>query len=243
MLSIENLDEFTNQYQTVPKNVVREYFQHLFLSYLYRLPGSEKLLFKGGTALRLVFQSPRFSEDLDFTGVNITQVEVEELFTNTLADIEKTSISVEIQEGKPTTGGYLGIATFQAYGMKIDIQIEVSLRRGKDSTGIRTVIQSDYLPPYSVVHLPKEEIIKGKIQALINRHKPRDFYDYFFLLSGNYSLVKEKANLVQVLALLKKSKINFRDEIKEFLPASHNMHLRDFKKVLEQKILDFLGKK
>jgi len=123
MLNIENLEEFTNRYQTDPDNVVREYCQHLFLSYLYQLSGSERLLFKGGTALRVVFGSPRFSEDLDFTGINITQNEVEDLFTNTLVNIEKASIQVELEEGKPTTGGYLGIAKFFVYGRKINIQI------------------------------------------------------------------------------------------------------------------------
>ena len=38
----------------------------------------------------------------------------------------------------------------------------------------------------------------------------------------------------------KESKLDFRRELREFLPASHLMHLRDFKKVLEQKILGFI---
>ena len=49
----------------------------IFLSYLYQEPGSEKLLFKGGTALRIVFKSPRFSEDLDFSGFNFKHAEIE----------------------------------------------------------------------------------------------------------------------------------------------------------------------
>lgn len=239
MLSIENLEEFTSRYQTDRENVVREYCQHLFLSYLYQLPGSERLLFKGGTALRIVFRSPRFSEDLDFTGINITQYEVEALFTDTLSNIEKTTIPVEIQEGKPTTGGYLGIATFHVYAMRINIQIEVSLRRGKAFTGALSIIQSEYLPQYSIVHLPIEDIIHGKLAALIARHKPRDFYDYFFLLSGNYPLVKERAYLDKALQLLKESKIDFRLEIKNLLPRSHAMHLKDFRKMLEQKIVSY----
>ena len=221
------------------ENIVREYCQHLFLSYLYQQPGSERLLFKGGTALRIVFKSPRFSEDLDFTGVNITQDEVEEVFTNTLADIENTGIHVELEEGKTTTGGYLGIATFHAYGQKAKIQIEVSLRASKGLRGIRSLTENDYIPVYTLVHLPKEEIMKGKMQALINRHKPRDFYDYFFLLSGNYPLVKEKKNLAQTYKLLQETKYNFRNELRELLPASHVMYLRDSKKNLEQKILSF----
>ncbi len=243
MLTRDNLLKFTDQTQTKLKNVVREYCQHLFLSYFYQLPNSELLLFKGGTALRIIFQSPRFSEDLDFTGVKITPHKVEELFVDTLANIEKTGIRVSLKEGKYTAGGYLGIFEFNAYDKITEIYFEVSLRNNTPMRGVRTLIENDYIQPYTLIHMPKEEIIKGKMQALINRHKPRDFYDYFFLLSGNYPLVKEKDNLVLVLALLKESKINFRDEIKELLPASHSMHLRDFKKVLEQKILDFLGEK
>ncbi len=241
MLTRANLEQFTKQAQTKLENVVREYCQHLFLSYLYQQPRSEKLLFKGGTALRIIFHSPRYSEDLDFTGVSITQRGVEEIFTNTLVDIENTGIRVELEEGKPTTGGYLGIIEFDIYDKKIEIFFEVSLRNGKRVAGVRQFIENDYIQPYTLVSLPKEEIVKGKMQAFINRQKPRDFYDYFFLLSGNYPVVKEKDNLSQALKLLKKSKLDFRRELREFLPVSHLMHLRNFKKILEQKILSFGG--
>ncbi|MBI4600182.1 nucleotidyl transferase AbiEii/AbiGii toxin family protein [Candidatus Uhrbacteria bacterium] len=243
MLNIRNLEKFTNQTQTSIQNVVREYCQHLFLSFLYQQAGSEKLLFKGGTALRIIFHSPRFSEDLDFTGANITQEGVEEIFIATLSNIEHTGIRVELIEGKPTTGGYIGIATFFAYEKAIPIQIEVSLRKSKSAPGTRTLIENDYVPAYTLVHLSQEEIIQGKMEALINRQKPRDFYDYFFLLCGNYPLVKEKENLISVLTLLRKTKINFRGELREFLPASHAMHLKDFSSILEQKIVSFLGAK
>jgi predicted nucleotidyltransferase component of viral defense system len=240
MLSIKNLEKFTNQSQTSIENIVREYCQHLFLSYLYKQPGSERILFKGGTALRIIFHSPRHSEDLDFTGVNIRQSEVEEIFVNTLSDLENTGIKVEIEEGKPTTGGYLGIAKFYAYGKTIIVQIEVSLRSGKKAGVTSALIENEYIPAYTLVHLPQDEIIKGKLEALFNRRKPRDFYDYFFLLSGNYPLVKEKENLKTVLKLIKETKIDFKGELKRFLPKSHVTNLRDFKKILEKKIQTFL---
>ena len=240
MLNIENLEKFTKQAQTSLENVVREYCQHLFLSYLYRQSEAEKLLFNGGTALRIVLGSPRFSEDLDFTGSHISQHIVEELFTNTLADIEKTGMSVELIEGKKTSGGYLGIAVFYPYDRKIHVQIEVSLRNGKGGTGVVAVIQSDYAPTYSLIHLPVDAIIKGKMEALRARHKPRDFYDYFFLLSGNYPSVRDKKYLTDTLKLLTETKIDFRAELRRFLPASQALHLRNFKKILEQRIISFL---
>ncbi len=240
MLNIENLEKFTKQAQTSLENVVREYCEHLFLSYLYKESGSEKLLFKGGTALRIVFRSPRYSEDLDFTGSNITQREIEEIFANTLVNIEQTGIHVDLSEGKSTSGGYLGRALFHLYNLKIPVQIEISLRHGKDYQGTTTLIENDYVTAYSLVHLSKEKIVQGKIQALLSRHKPRDFYDYYFLLSGNYPMVKEKTTLQTVLKLLNDSDINFSSELKRFLPAGHSMHLRNFKKILQDKISSYL---
>ncbi len=241
MLNINNLEKFIKQAQTNTENVIREYCQHLFLSNLYQRRGSEKLLFKGGTALQMVFHSPRFSEDLDFTGANITSREIEAIFTDTLASIEQTGIPVDLVESKNTTGGHLGIAVFNVYDKKILIQIEISLRHNRNIRGVRVLIENDYVPAYTLVHLPMKELILGKTQALLSRHKPRDFYDYFFLLSGNYPVVKDRKNLELVLKSLRKSKINFRAELKKFLPASHSLHLKDFKRILEKKILNFLG--
>jgi len=99
---------------------------------------------------------------------------------------------------------------------------------------------SDYIPAYTLVHLSLDDIILGKIEALADRHKPRDFYDYFFLLSGDYPAARTKENLKKVLKLLRQENTNFQMELKKFLPASHAMHLRDFKKVLEEKILGYL---
>jgi predicted nucleotidyltransferase component of viral defense system len=242
MLSIENLEQFAKVKQTDVENVAREYFQHLFLSFLYQQPGSENLLFKGGTALRIILQSPRFSEDLDFTGIHITIRGIEDLFAAALSGIEKTGINVEIVESKKTTGGYLGTAKFLSYGKSISIQIEVSLRNGKMPKGTLTLIHSDYLPPYTVVHLPVKDIVAEKISAITHRHKARDFYDYFFLLAGNYPQTREAKNIKMVLKLLAESKLNFGAELKKFLPASHAMQMRNFKKILERKILNYVGK-
>ncbi len=240
MLNRENLEKFTKLYQTDIENVAREYCQHLFLSFLYRQPDSERLLFKGGTALRIILGSPRFSEDLDFTGTGIIQKMVDELFANTLSEIERTGIKVDITEAKETAGGYLGIAAFFLHNFKIRIQIEVSLRKGEHLKGTRALVHSDYLPAYTVVYLSVEDIINGKLQALFARAKPRDFYDYYFLLSRNSPIVKEKKNLETVLKLLQSSNINFKTELKKLLPVSHQLILKDFKKLLTQEIKKYL---
>src|SRR3990167_1867232 len=47
-------------------NFVREYIQYLVLSLIYNQKNLKSLIFKGGSCLRVCFDMPRLSEDLDF---------------------------------------------------------------------------------------------------------------------------------------------------------------------------------
>jgi len=242
MLSILSLEKYTKQFQTSIDNIVREYCQHLFLSYFYQEPSSEKLLFKGGTALRIILESPRFSEDLDFSAFNIKHPEIEKIIANTLTNIEKSGLLVDIEESKKTSGGYLAIIIFKLENYVSKIQIEISLRSGKKISGTRSIIHNSFTPAYTLVHLNMEDLIGEKIEALLNRKKPRDFFDYYYLLTGNYAIAKEKSNLKKVLSVLEKSKIDFRSELRRFLPVSQAQHMKDFKNLLIDKINNYILK-
>ena len=242
MLSLENLKEFTKKFQTIEKNIVREYAQHLFLSSLYKLPEAEKLLFKGGTALRFIYGSPRFSEDLDFTGENIYHHQIiDNLFINALSEIEKQGIKIDFKEAKPTTGGYLGIIHYEIYDFTEDMKFEISLRRSKKLSKEITTIANDYAPAYTIVSVPGAEIVEGKTEALLKRKKPRDYYDIYFLLRHpQLHKFVEKTRLKEVMKNLEKERINFKQELSVLLPASHQLILKDFKKTLIQEIKRYL---
>lgn len=242
MLSLESLREFTRKYQTKETNVFREYIQHLFLSSLYLLPGSEKLLFKGGTALRIIYQSPRFSEDIDFTGQNIyTTAIIDELFISAMAQVEKLGIKIGFQEAKPTTGGYLGIIHYELYYFKADMNFEVSLRKGREIKKELTNIIGGYLQDYKTWHLSAQEIVKGKIAAVIDRQKPRDYYDlYFILRHPELNKCLNKKILPKIKENLLKSYINFKKELSVLLPISHHMLLKDFKNILLKEMIKYI---
>ena len=91
-----------------------------------------------------------------------------------------------------------------------------------------------------MVQLLTEYLISQKIEALVDRKKPRDFFDYYYLLSGNYAVAKNKNNLQKILVLLKESKIDFRSELRRFLPVSQARHMKDFRKILIDKINNYL---
>jgi len=242
MLSQDSLKEFTKKFQTIEKNIIREYIQHLFLSSLYKIKSSERLFFKGGTALKIIYGSPRFSEDLDFDGQNIYQYElIDNLFIETISEIEKSGIEIGLKEAKPTTGGYLGIISYNLYDISEEMKFEISLRSGRKADYEITTVVSDYLPSYSVVHSPAMKIVAGKIEALLSRGKPRDYYDFYFIL--RHPALHEFINNNQLKTIeqnLNKTQINFKKELSVLLPASHQMILKDFKKTLIREIKKYL---
>ena len=97
MLTKERLLIVQNKYQTFKENVYREYAQHLFLSSLYQVKNSNKILFKGGTAYRIAYKSPRFSEDLDFSACQIGKKEIEEIILSALENLSNMNNSLKIK--------------------------------------------------------------------------------------------------------------------------------------------------
>lgn len=242
MIGSEEIKRLSIKFQTNTLNIAREYVQHCFLSEFYKLKNSDRLLFKGGTALRLIYQSPRFSEDLDFTGVNnVTYFEIENLLTDTLANLSAWGFGVELTEAKKTTGGYLAKMEFSFSGFKILIKIEVSFRvRKQKSKGVISRIKNEYIPYYDVCQLSPEEIINGKLAALLSRAKARDWYDLYFFLHNQMLDTNHKKSLHEILEKLKKSKTDFKKELKIFLPQSYQMILKDFKSNLITEIEKFI---
>lgn len=240
MISIEVLKELAVRHQTTELNATREYFQHLFLSYFYQQPLSGAIYFKGGTALRIIYGSPRFSEDLDFSAPGLNIKDLEQAILLTLDAVEKENIKVSLKEAKLTSGGYLAHVVFEAAGFQpVVIMLEISFRKS-DLKGEVATIASDYTPPYTINGLASDLLIDEKIKALLFRKKPRDFYDLYFVLRSNLLPFTKKVVLKEALQVLKKSKINFENELKVFLPKSHWAVIRDFKSVLEKEIQKFL---
>lgn len=179
MLSIDTIKEISIKFQTAEINIIREYFQHLFLQYLYQREDAEKIFFKGGTALRFVYNSPRFSEGLDFS-CSLTQYKLKNLITETVEKISSEYFRVSIEELKPTSGGYFGILSTEIYNYSVKIELNISLRDEKPK-GEPVLISSPLVLPYTLIILNEEELIKEKINALLTRAKPRDYFDLYFI--------------------------------------------------------------
>ena len=241
MISQKAIQQFSDKYQTSELNVRREYFQHLFLSLFYQQEKMDNVYFKGGTALRLLYNSPRFSEDLDFDSPTGDVRAIEDAVIATLTKAQQDGIQTELDEAKETSGGYLSVMRFIADDETVPIRIEISFRE-KTKQGTAFVVTSELFPDYTIMQLKQEQLVSGKINALLSRKKPRDFYDFYFLLRHN--MIPEGTNkkklFQSVLEALHTSEPSFNTELKNFLPKSHHMIVRNFKGTLEREVKKYI---
>jgi len=76
MLNLKQIEEYyPKNLRTFKKNILREYLQYKILEIIFNSKVVNKLSFLGGTALRIIYNNTRFSEDLDFDNFGLTQEE------------------------------------------------------------------------------------------------------------------------------------------------------------------------
>lgn len=78
-----------------PKGILVEYLQHELLDSLFKNKETVSLCFIGGTAIRILQQGQRFSEDLDFDNFGLTFMQFEKTLQKTCRDLEKKGFLVE----------------------------------------------------------------------------------------------------------------------------------------------------
>lgn len=236
MISSDALSQAARRNQTTELNIAREYCQHLFLGAFYRESGSERVMFKGGTALRIVYGSPRFSEDLDFSAVRTSVREIEDCVASAAGELERNAIPVSLSESKRTSGGYLAILTTPVHDLPVRIQVEVSLRRRNDLKGQGVLVTPELLPAYTLTQLPERLLVQEKLEALMTRRKPRDYFDLYFMLRKGLIPTGMKNHLRQAKDALAGSRVDFGQDLGPFLPRSHASIVKDFRKTLLEEL-------
>jgi predicted nucleotidyltransferase component of viral defense system len=175
----------------------RDYLQHLILWHLYRR--TQMLIFKGGTALRLVYGGNRYSEDLDFNGPDDTS-ELKALWRDVVEGLEDFGIVAEIRNSRcaslcnderawDSDVGYSFDVSFQGPlhdgrdRSKGKVRVDVNQRQEEVATH-RELVSSPYddVRPFVVTALALDHLLAEKLRALLVRGKPRDLYDIWLLL-------------------------------------------------------------
>ncbi len=171
--------------------VVREEFEALLLKEIFESSFGSSLIFKGGTALRLAFNSPRFSEDLDFDQIKKINKEKFEKFIDSVKVKYPEIVRIETMDKYFTLLVLIKIKV-EYLNKVFSIKLEISkrpndLKKNKDYSD--KVIKTEVSPLTVLVPVASlEMILRGKADALKNRKAARDVFDYWYI---NQLLKKE----------------------------------------------------
>src|SRR3989344_3807724 len=244
MIDARTLGNLAREARIDRYTILREYIQILFLDDFYRSEAGRKIIFKGGTALRLLFNSPRFSEDLDFT-TKLSHLKIAALVKKTIVNIHSQVPGISVKNIK-TAAGFSQKISFPTdfTPMPLTIKLDFSSREPA-LTNYQNAIATN-LPVFSTAIInafTPEEILAEKLRAISQRNKGRDIFDLYFLLKRgvklNAGLIAAKFKLDGVKfslpALIKKvSQINqkqLNQDVTKFLPLQHRQIVPRLKKL------------
>ena len=204
------------------ENALKEIVQELALVGLYRSKFFEKAAFYGGTALRILYGLPRFSEDLDFTLLKPDpKFKLDAHFSAIQTELRAFGFEVDLESIQKPEGNFVesafikantkihllkieSIAKFATHTQgneKLQIKFEVDI---DPATHFQTETKYLFQPVGTpVLTLQQPDLFAGKAHAFLfrqwkNRVKGRDFYDYAWYLArktplrGSYFLEKAK---------------------------------------------------
>jgi predicted nucleotidyltransferase component of viral defense system len=199
-------------------NYLKEYIQYLVLSLLYNQNRYKKLVFKGGSCLRICYGLPRLSEDLDFDydPKQFSSDVLTELGKNLQKEIKNkyfAGVETKIQSQKRLYLKFpflysLGLAS-RSESNKLYVKIEVSDKIEPYSSFEITPI-SQYGFNFITQHYDLSSLMVGKINALLYRLwfkgkkqeidiKGRDFYDLFWFMQKkvepNWAMLKKTTGI------------------------------------------------
>ncbi|TAE46198.1 MAG: hypothetical protein EAZ89_20560, partial [Bacteroidetes bacterium] len=94
--------------------LLREYLQYLILRIIYDSGFASKLIFIGGTCLRILHNNSRFSEDLDFDIQGLTEKEWDELAGLIREELIAELAALGVTDATPDSA--LALAAYRKWG-------------------------------------------------------------------------------------------------------------------------------
>lgn len=197
------------------KHILKEYIELLALEHLSQSPYAPKIVFIGGTNLRLILGLDRFSEDLNF---DCKQLNAEEFISMTDALVEYlrlNGLQVELRDKEnPRLTAYRRNIYFPELLFDMNLtghreerflmKIEAQDQGVNYSPQTAMVSRNGFFFPVTVPS--KSTMLSMKLAALLARAKGRDFYDTIFLwqqVQPDYDFLRQRCGIGDPEALKK----------------------------------------
>jgi hypothetical protein len=176
-----------------PRNLVREYLQARILESLQRAGAMVPLAFMGGTALRFLYRTPRYSEDLDFSiernhDLYDLRAWLERIRVDFIAEAYNVEIAIRetgavhsARIGFPGLLAELGLSPHASEKLTVTLQIDTDPPAG---AGIEITLVRRYVA-VRLQHHDRASLLAGKLNALLTREwvKGRDVFDLVWYLA------------------------------------------------------------
>jgi hypothetical protein len=175
------------------RNVIREYLQARILSGLQRAGAMIPLAFHGGTALRFLYATARYSEDLDFAlERNKSRYDFRAYLQTIKNELTAEGYALELKANDKRTihsafirfSGLLyelGLSPHRSEVLAVKIEVDTNPPAG---AGLATTVVRRHLTLQLQHHNPAS-LLAGKLHAILQRSyiKGRDLYDLLWYLS------------------------------------------------------------
>lgn len=178
-------------------NTMREYLQANILRTLHEQGFFRTTAFVGGTALRFLYNLPRFSEDLDFSLVAPAGCEFVSLVTGVKDELARSGYNVEAKynDRKTVVNAFFkfkdmmfeaGLSPLKSQNFSVKLEIDTKPPSG-GATETRMV---NKFFPVTFLCFDLPSLFAGKIHALLTRPytRGRDYFDLSWYLSRHKDL-------------------------------------------------------
>jgi predicted nucleotidyltransferase component of viral defense system len=192
------------------RSIAREYLQMRILQSLQNAGAMVCLAFHGGTALRLLYDLPRYSEDLDFALERLPeQYDFRKYLTAVQRDLtaETYDVEIKINERNVVHNAFIRFrGLFHRLGLSphetetLAIKLEIDMNPPAQASLATTIIERHVI--VNLQHHDRASLLAGKLHAILQREYPkgRDWYDLWWYLRQSQWPPPNLAMLNQALA-------------------------------------------
>lgn len=202
-MTITIIQERLKSYNAISKqeelSALKEIYQEIALAGLARSDFFKEAAFQGGTALRILHQLNRFSEDLDFVLLKPSERFQWHSYLKAIElEFNSFGVTLELKERKEATGAIktaflkedsfarileLTYDRLPSDEQKITIKLEIDTRPPEGSNYENAFLTYPY--PFSILIQDLPSLFASKCHALLCRkyEKGRDWFDFLWYLS------------------------------------------------------------